>query len=120
MEEQTNLVDFKSWLESFTAKPETELKPTVSYPEDAEKVAVITNYRPAKTKYGEKLVLELKFEDGTEKVIFLGKLWTKDFIKFAGSPEHWKGMKVKLVPTLQYNPSKKESIRKLFPNPVFE
>ncbi len=121
MNEQTNLMDldsFKRKLEEYVQSPQGELKPTVAYPEDDNKIAEIVNFRFANTKYGEKLVLDLRFDDGTEKVVFLGKMWTKDFIKFAGPAENWKGMKVRLIPVPQYNPSRKESVRKLFPNPV--
>ena len=116
MEENVlNKGSFEDELNNFI-NPKYENHPSVTG-DDEDKVATIVSSRFADTKYGRKLLLELKFDSGEQKVAFLSKTWAKEFVKKAGKPP-WNGKRVKIEMMPVLNPSKHEIIRKPFPNPV--
>ena len=92
-----SLEEFESWI-----KAKGGLHPAVDFG-DVGKVAEITDTQFIDTKYGRRLRVDLKFNGGEEKVIFLSKSKARTLLDYfrqkdssLTTPEKWIGQRVRI------------------------
>ena len=85
-------MEIDEWL-----KPNENMKDFVKLADDKDKQCEISGTKLADTKFGTKLFVDVKFEDGTEKTLVLGKSLARKLQDVMGETTKWIGRKGKIV-----------------------
>ena len=85
-------MEIDEWL-----KPSQEMREFVSLDKDKDKNCEVIETKLVDTRYGTKLFVAVKFEDGTEKTLVLSKNLARKLKEYMGDTNQWVGRKGKIV-----------------------
>ena len=85
-------MEIDEWL-----KPNENMKDFVKLADDKDKKCEIMGAKLADTKYGTKLFVDVKFDDGTEKTLVLGKSLARKLKDIMGETPQWVGKRGTIV-----------------------